>query len=323
MAEQGNIALARDAQTLLALMAGSGLPPYEQMTPEQAREVLGQFGPAMAFPKIELGSVEDVSISGDGGALMLRLYRPSTPLTSPAPALLYFHGGGWMLGNLDSHDDICRKFCAALGMPVIAVDYRLAPEHRFPAAVEDSFTAARWLFDNAAELGIDPTKIAVGGDSAGGNLAAVAAIASARKELPPFAYQLLFYPVTDVGGESGGYGRVSQGLPLTSATMRWFRDAYLSSPEDGQDWRASPLRAESLAGTAPAFVVTTHHDPLAEEGVAYARRLIDEGVTVTHLHYSHHLHGILSMGAMMRDAQAAIDSASAALLASLRDPSPA
>jgi acetyl esterase len=311
------IALASDAQALLTMMAESGLPPYEQMTPEQAREILAQAGPAMAFPKAEVGSVEDISADGPAGPLGLRLYKPARTAAQPSPALLYFHGGGWMLGNLESHDDICRRFCDLLDMPVLAVDYRLAPEHPFPAAVDDSLAAARWLFDHAETLGIDPRRIAVGGDSAGGNLAAVAALASARGQLPPFAYQLLFYPVTDVGEESAGYARVAEGVPLTGATMRWFREAYLADPAHGQDWRASPLRADTLAGTPPAFVITMHHDPLAEEGIAYARRLADDGVTVTHLHYSHHLHGILSMGAMMREAEGALRSASAALKAHL------
>jgi acetyl esterase len=306
------IALASDAQALLTMMAESGLPPYEQMTPEQAREILAQAGPAMAFPKVEVGSVEDIIAQGPAGPLTLRLYKPAHTATQPSPALLYFHGGGWMLGNLESHDDICRRFCDLLEMPVLAVDYRLAPEHP-----DDSLAAARWLFEHAEALGIDPRRIAVGGDSAGGNLAAVTALAAARGQLPAFAYQLLFYPVTDVGEESAGYARVAEGVPLTGATMRWFRQAYLSDPAHGRDWRASPLRADTLAGTPPAFVITMHHDPLAEEGIAYARRLADEGVTVTHIHYSHHLHGILSMGALMRDAEAALRSASATLKAHL------
>lgn len=311
------ISLASDAQTLLTMMAESGLPPYEKMTPDQAREILAQAGPAMAFPKVEIGAVEDVSIDGPGGPLGLRLYRPISAAESPSPALIYYHGGGWMLGNLDSHDDICRRFCHVLGMPVVAVDYRLAPEHPFPAAVDDALAAARWLFDSAKRLGIDPGRIAVAGDSAGGNLAAVAAIASARGELPAFAYQLLFYPVTDVGEESTGYTRIAEGVPLTGETMRWFSRAYIPDLAHAQDWRASPLRADTLAGAPPAFIITMHHDPLAEEGKAYALRLADEGVTVTHLHYSHHMHGILSMGAMMREAEAALQSASAALKAHL------
>ncbi|KRB78779.1 hypothetical protein ASE22_25125 [Sphingomonas sp. Root720] len=278
---------------------------------------MAQFA-AIAFPRMAVGSVEDLSISGADGILKLRLYTPPAKPSGLTPALIFLHGGGWMLGDLESHDDICRKFCVSLAMPVLAVDYRLAPEHRFPAAVEDVFTAVRWLSDNVERFDIDREKVAIGGDSAGGNLAAVAAIAAARGMLPALAYQILFYPVTDLGRESEGYARVTSGVPVAAPTMRWFRDAYLGSRQDGEDWRASPLRADDLAGVAPAFVMTVQHDPLAEESAAYVSRLMKAGVAVTHLHYSQHFHGIINMGAMIRDAEAAMASAVAALLAHFR-----
>lgn len=314
------IALDADSAAIVALLAASGLPAYEDMTVAQARATLAQFGPAMAFPKVDVASVEQIAIPGPGDApLELRVYRPVEG-GGAAPVLVYLHGGGWMLGNLDSHDDICRKFCAAAGIVVVAVDYRLAPEHIFPAAVDDVFAAIRWVVANSARIGADANRIVVGGDSAGGNLAAVAALAAAAGDLPPLVGQMLLYPVTDLAQESAAYTRVVAGVPLTAATMRWFKAAYLASPSDAADWRASPLGARSLRSTAPAFVATMYHDPLCDEGIAYARRLAEAGTVVTYLHYWQHIHGIASMGGLIRDAEGLIASACAWLDARFRPP---
>jgi acetyl esterase len=306
-------AIHDDDRALLASMAAAGSPPFEAMTPQDARAMAKQFVGAMAFPPSAVAQVEEVDLPGQRAG---RLYRPST--RSPLPALLYLHGGGWMTGDLDSHDDICRRLCHGIDCLVLAVDYRLAPEHPFPAAIDDCFAALRWLHNHADELGVDRDRIVVGGDSAGGSLAAVIAVAARDGLLPPVAYQMLLYPVTDLSTEHPSYDRTQNGLPLTSATMRWFKQAYLSGPSDAYDWRASPLLVPSLAGVAPAFVLTVHHDPLCDEGRAYAMRLVDADVHVTHVHFSQHIHGLVSMGAIIRDAAAAIDMAVAAVSAAVR-----
>lgn len=306
--------LSQDAQTVLRMRAEAGRPHMDQLTPGQAREQVASASAVAGFPRALIGDVRDIQIDGPGGPLGLRCYRPPVTSSSLGPALLFFHGGGWVTGSLDTHDDICRRLCLELGFPVIAVDYRLAPEHPFPAAVHDAFAAARWLFERASSLGIDATQVAVGGDSAGGNLAAVLAIAAARGELPAFSYQTLFYPITDVGAESPSYARVADGVPISARTMRWLRNAYLADA-DGLDWRASPLRAPTLAETAPAFVITAQHDPMADEGKMYVQRLVEAGVEVVHLHYSHQLHAFISMGGLMRDAAGALSSAAAAMRA--------
>lgn len=293
-----------DTAALLEAARAAGGPPYESMTVAEARQVSGDFTAVGAFPARDVGSVEDRTIGEAGFAI--RIYRPRRQAAAPTPGILFLHGGGWVVGSLNSHDSVCRRLCDALDWPVVAVDYRLAPEHVFPAAVDDALDALRWLHDEAATLGMDPDRIAVVGDSAGGNLAAVCALGGRDGIAPPVAFQALVYPVTDLGGESAGYDRVSEGLPVTGPTMRWFRDLYLARPEEGQDWRASPLRASSLAGLPPALVVTMEHDPLYEEGRDYAERLVDAGTEVTHVHYSHHMHGLISMGALIRDAEALI-----------------
>ncbi|MCP3730299.1 alpha/beta hydrolase [Sphingomonas sp. MG17] len=304
--------LAQKVRDMLQARSDAGVPDADQLTPEQLRAAIASAGPLTAIAPVDIGDIRDIEIEGPGGKLALRCYRSAQSSDGSAPALLFFHGGGWMTGGLDSHDGICRYLCRELGFPVIAVDYRLAPEHPFPAAIEDAFAAARWVFNTAAQLGIDPARIAVGGDSAGGNLAAVLGIAGARGDLPRFAYQMLFYPVTDLSSESAGYRRVADGVPISGRTLRWFWKAYLSDPADALDWRASPLLASSLAGTPPCFVVTAEHDPLAEEGADFARRLIEAEVEVTHLHYSHHLHAFLGMGGVLREAKATLVSAAAA-----------
>ena len=200
-----------------------------------------------------------------------------------------------MLGGLDSHDGICRRLANLAACRVVAVDYRLAPEHPFPAAVEDAVAALSWTAANAAALGVDPVRLAVGGDSAGGTLAAVLALMGRDASAPASVFQLLFYPAVDLAARSGSYARATGGLPLTGETMRHFVDRYVPDAARRLDWRASPLRATTLAGTPPALVVTVGHDPLADEGRAYATRLEAEGVRVAALHLADQVHGILTM----------------------------
>lgn len=307
-------ALHPDAEKLLELIRAAGRPPFETLSPAEARQAYSASRAVLQPPPDEVAEVRDVSIPGPAGPLTLRLYRGMGASDARAlPCLLYLHGGGWVLGDLESHDGVCRRLANLAGCRVIAVDYRLAPEHRFPAAVEDSAAALAWTAGHAAELGVDPARIAVGGDSAGGNLAAVLALMGRDGAAPASAFQLLLYPAVDLAAESGSYARITEGVPLTAATMRYFVEHY--APDAGQrgDWRASPLRAASLEGTPPALVLTVGHDPLADEGRAYAERLEAEGVRVAALHLSDHVHGLLTMGRVVGAGDPVLHYAAAAL----------
>jgi acetyl esterase len=219
---------------------------------------------------------------------------------------VYFHGGGWVIGDLETHDVLCRQITAAAGVSVIAVDYRLAPEHKFPAAVDDAWAATRWIAAHGAELGVDGGKLAVGGDSAGGNLAAVVALLARDAGGPPITAQVLIYPVTDLSAETQSYTDFAEGFALTRDSMRWFRAHYLTGPRDGDDWRASPLRARSHAGLPPALIVTAGFDPLRDEGAAYAMRLRDAGVMVDYVCFGGMIHGFAGMGKVLSSALRAV-----------------
>ncbi|RVT91528.1 alpha/beta hydrolase [Rhodovarius crocodyli] len=281
-------ALDAGCRRVLDLIRESGRPPLESLSPQAARAASAASRPLLQPDPPEVMEVRDLA-----GPVPMRLYRAGPGIR---PCLLYLHGGGWVIGDLDSHDQLCRHMALLLDAVVVAVDYRLAPEHVFPAAVEDAALALRWVWEQAEALGIDATRLAVGGDSAGGNLAAVLCLMAREGGLPMPGYQLLLYPVTDLAAESAAYARHSQGYPLTAATMRWFIGHYTPEIEMRHDWRASPLRAQTLSGLPPAFVMTAGHDPLADEGIAYAQRLEDEGVSVIHLHVSDQMHACLTMG---------------------------
>lgn len=300
-----------DALALLALIRAANRPAFQDLVPVEARAAYAAGRAALQPPPDAVAEVTDLDIPGPGGPLPLRLYR-GAGVDGVLPCLLYLHGGGWVVGDLDSHDGVCRRLANLAGCRVIAVDYRLAPEHPFPAAVLDAAAALVWVAAHAATLGIDPARIAVGGDSAGGTLAAVLALMGRDGTVPAPSFQLLLYPATDLAMDTGSYARVTDGVPLTAATMRYFADHYAPAAFRA-DWRASPARAASLAGTAPAFVLTAGHDPLADEGVAYARRLEAEGVRVTALHLSDQLHGLVTMGRLIGAAEIALQTAALAL----------
>jgi acetyl esterase len=303
-----------DAETLLGMMRAAGRPPMETLSPDEAREAF-KAGRAVTQPDPQdVAEVRDLSCPGPHGAIPLRTYRPiGTSAHEVLPALVYYHGGGWLLGDLDSHDVACRHYANAVRCRVVSVDYRMAPEYKFPAAVDDCAAATGWVIAQSEALGIDRRRVAVGGDSAGGNLAAVMALMARDGDLPPLAFQLLVYPATDMGMTHESYQRVTEGVPLTAKTMDWFIDHYLHGPNDRRDWRASPLRAADLSGTAPALVLTASYDPLCDEGVAYAERLEREGVRVMHLHFSDQLHGFVGQGRIIRAGAMALDMMSAAL----------
>lgn len=290
-----------DAQRVLDMIRASGRPPLDTLSPEEGRAVFSAGRAILQPDPVEVGAVRDLAAPGPAGPVPLRLYRPlGSEEWQVLPVLINFHGGGWVLGDLDSHDGVCRRLANDSGGCVISVDYRLAPEHKFPAAVADSAAATRWIIEQADQLGIDPRRVAVGGDSAGGNLAAVMALMARDGYLPAVHHQVLIYPATDMAMVSRSANAFPSGYPLTSGAMRWFIDHYLRSAEDANDWRASPLRAVSLAGVAPAFVITCNHDPLADEGAAYAARLVQEGVRTTHLNVADQMHGFLTMGRIVR-----------------------
>lgn len=283
-----------DAERLLQLKRAAGYPPFEALTPVQARQAYLASSPALQSPGGEVAQVKDQLIDGPGGPLALRIYRgAASDDRRPQPAVLYLHGGGWVIGNLETHDGLCRKIARRAGLAVMAVDYRLAPEHPFPAALEDAACALKWIHAHAADHGIDPQALAVAGDSAGGNLAAALALMARDGTTPAVAAQALVYPAVDLVADSQAYQRASAEGVLSAQTMRWFIDQYTPQPEQRRDWRASPLRARHLAGVAPALVLTVAHDPLCDEGRAYAQRLDTEGVRVTALHLNDQFHGLL------------------------------
>ncbi len=305
-----------DPQVTAMIEAGrkAGARPFEQLTPQQARTAYAA-GWNVVQPAIaDVASVRDLTIQGEGGDLTLRVYRGiGASDAERLPCMVFLHGGGWVIGNLDSHDRLCRILANRARICVVAVDYRLAPEHRFPAALVDSTTALQWVADNTDALSIAPGRIAVGGDSAGGNLAAVLALMGRDGTAPPTMYQALLYPVVDLTAQCASYGRVTSGVPLTAATMHWFIDHYMPDAANRRDWRASPLLAKSLAGTPPALVMTLTHDPLCDEGREYARRLEADDVRVTVLHLSDHMHGMLMHGKLVQASNLMLDFVCAAI----------
>lgn len=304
------------AQRVLDLMREVGRPPMQSLSPQEARAVFTGSRAVLQPEPAPVAEVEDLSCPGPAGEIRLRHYRGQGSTSEAVlPCLLFFHGGGWVVGDLDSHDQLCRSLANHTGASIIAVDYRLAPEHRFPAAVEDAAAALRFVRREAERLRIDPARTAVGGDSAGGNLATVLCLMGQEGEVPAPGFQMLLYPVTDLGANTASYGRFTEGYPLTAATMHWFIGHYLASPEQRQDWRASPLRAPSLSGLPPTFLATVGHDPLADEGIAYAQRLDREGVHVTHLHMANQMHAYLTMGRFIAAAEVTVRQAAAALRA--------
>ena len=297
------------AQTLLALSEQLGLPPFESGTPQQARD-------ARAARRV--GATEDVHEIRDldAGGVRCRLYRPNAAVG--LGLLVYLHGGGWLLGDLDSHDNVCRTLANRSGHAVLSVDYRLAPEHPFPAPLGDAIQATRWAHAHATTLGCDPGRLAIGGDSAGANLAAVVANIAPV----PLRFQMLIYPVTDCRRVSPSYIENATGYLLTAAGMGWFIDHYLSggqgSPEDP---RVSPLLADdvTLRAAPRTLVITAEFDPLRDEGDQYAQRLADLGVATTHVRFSGMFHGFFSMPEFVDDAQAAQALAAQALTSALAD----
>ena len=287
-------------------------PKAWELPPVMARQSFAAMMHLIGPKDVAVGRIENFTIPGSAGGIRARAYAPIAAV-GPQPALIYFHGGGFVVGGLESHDGICRLLTAEGGFKVIAVDYRLAPEHAFPAAVDDAWAATTWAAEHTDELGGRPDALAVGGDSAGGNLAAVCAL-KARDIGLPLALQLLVYPVTDADLDTSTYREFADGYFLTAYSMKWFWDHYLPEGDRFQP-DASPLRADDVSGTAPALVITAEFDPLRDEGEAYARRLEEAGVPVTLSRYDGMIHGFYRMPAVIDRANDALAESSAALRA--------
>ncbi|MBA2963653.1 MULTISPECIES: alpha/beta hydrolase [Ramlibacter] len=306
------------AQALLRLIESRNIPPTHTLTPQQAREFY-RVRRAVTQPEPpDVADVRELQASGPAGAIPLRLYRPAGSRAGDVvPVLVYFHGGGWVIGDLDTHDVLCRTLANGAGCAVVAVDYRLGPESRFPAAMHDCVAATQWVVANAAALQVDPTRLAVGGDSAGGNLATVVALAARDGGGPAIRYQLLIYPATDQRTDYPSRTRNGKGYLLEQETVAYYHDLYIDDPRHDQDWRASPILHPDLAGLPPALVLVAGYDPLRDEGVAYAQKLDEAGNRATLVSFERQIHGFITMGKVIDEANAAVRLCAAELRAAL------
>ena len=294
------VSLDPDAAAVLNAFREAGRPPYETLSPAEARQMY-LAGRVVTNPEPPaIASAEPLVIPGPDGSIPARIYKPLKlrEANGLSPCLVFFHGGGWVIGNLDSHDVVCRTLADEGQLIVISVDYRLSPEHRFPAAVEDAIASTKWIFSNAKSLSIDASQLFVGGDSAGGNLAAVVAI-NARTEGPKLAGQVLIYPATDFSMSHPSHSEPETSALLTHSVIRWFRDHYLNGADGIVDWRASPARVQNLSGLPSAFVLTAGADPLRDEGDEFAVRLGNAGVPVVYRTYPGQFHGFLTRGKLL------------------------
>lgn len=300
------------AREFLDRLAAANLPPLNQQPVEQARAQMTLSTRFLGRPP-QVARVRDLRIPGPGGELAMRAITPEGVGSDPLPVVAYYHGGGWVAGDLESHESVCRALANASGAIVVSVGYRLAPENPFPAASEDAYVAAAWLANNAAEIGGDPARLAVCGDSAGGNLAAVVALMARDRGGPALALQVLAYPITDFNLETESYRLFAEGFHLTRDDMAWYWEQYVPNAEDRTKPYASPMRAKDLSGLPPALVITAGHDVLRDEGESYARKLRDAGVDVKLSRYEGMIHGFLRRYHAFDQGRAAVDEIAAAL----------
>ncbi len=301
-----------EAKMLLEQMT-TVVRPFDELSVVEARAAIATLS-AAAGEGEAVARVENRTVPGPRGEIPIRVYTPEG--RAPFPVLVYFHGGGWVIGNLETHDGVCRHLANAAGAVVVSVDYRLAPEHPFPASGEDAYAATRWVAANAAVIGGDAKRIAVGGDSAGGNLAAVVSLMARDRGGPPLVFQLLAYPVTDTpSANTASYRENAEGYFLTAKMMHWFWNHYCGKNPDLSDPYLCPLRARDLKRLPPALVITAEFDPLRDEGEAYAARLREAGIPATSKRYPGMIHGFFGMGALLTQARAATKEAASALRA--------
>lgn len=304
-------------KAFLDQVAAAGGPKTWEMQPGEAREAFAGLL-QLAGPKdIPIGKVVNIAIPAEHGEIAARSYAPVAASSEPLPTLVYFHGGGWVIGSVETHDGLCRMIANGSGCRVISVDYRLAPENKFPGPVEDAMTAVIWIEKNAAQLGVDANRLAVGGDSAGGNLAAVVAQIAKAKGGPKIAFQMLLFPVTQIGDETRSLREYAEGYLLERKTLEWFYAHYLPADADKKDPRISPLYAEDVSGLPPAYVMLGGFDPLHDEGLAYAEKLRAANVSVTVADYPDMVHVFIYLQAVLPQAAEALNAAAKALKAAL------
>ena len=298
------MSLDPQVEKILAEAAALGLPAYQDLSPIEARKQMLDVAPPVE-PLLAVNRVEDRSIPGPGSEIPLRLYYPEG--NPPFATFLFFHGGGWVIGNLDTHHGLCHALAKTSGSLVVSVDYRLAPENPYPAAVEDAYAATEWVAENSAVIQADPEKLAVGGDSAGGHLATVVSMMARDRKGPRIDLQILIYPITDCNFNTPSYLENKEGYMLTRDLMKWFWGHFLNDENQSNEPYASPLRAENLSNLPPALIITAEYDPLRDEGQAYGKRLQDAGVKVMLSHYPGMIHAFIRMTARLDMANQALD----------------
>ena len=295
------------ARAVLQRIARSNTPPYAQLGVAAARELYRATRITLGPQQSEEARIADFVAESSASTIPVRVYRPAAAADDDVlPGVVYFHGGGWVLGDLSTHDEVCRALTNLAGCAIVSVDYRLAPEHKFPAAVDDAIEATQWVVRMASTLNIDRARIAVAGDSAGATLAAVVAIALRDTGGPSLAMQVLIYPSTDMAEATASHEEYAKGYGLTRDNILWFRDAYLANEEDAQDWRASPLRTADLSRLPQTYIITAGFDPLRDEGRLYADRLHQAGVDVTYECFDGMIHGFIIMGGVIAAARHAL-----------------
>ncbi|MCG8490381.1 MAG: alpha/beta hydrolase [Sneathiellales bacterium] len=292
------------AQFLCAIVDKQTVP-LEEETIENAREQIENLSGLLSGSDVPVGSVEDFSIPGNVTDIPVRLYKAENS-SDPVPVLVFYHGGGFIRGSINSHDGLCRRLVKYGEFAVLSVDYRLAPEHPFPAAVDDAYAALKWVQQSGASKGLDQQRVAVGGDSSGGNLAAVACQDARRQNTSLPAFQLLLYPTTDANFTARSHQLFANGFFLTEERMHWYRDQYLQSPDLRNDVRASPGLENDLSGLSPALIITAGFDPLRDEAEEYAQRLKDAGVPMGIIRHESMIHGFMSLTGLLEDAENAI-----------------
>ncbi|MDR5805211.1 alpha/beta hydrolase [Caballeronia sp. LZ001] len=303
---------------VLQMIARARRTPYHTLTPQEARAAYAMSAPILDVAPLPMARVEDLPVPmRDGGSIRVRAYYPIEPnWAEPLGALMYLHGGGFTVGSIETHDALCRKFAHDVCCAVVSVDYRLAPEHKFPVAVNDAFDALQWLAREASTLGIDPARIAIGGDSAGGTLATVCSVL-ARDAGIALQLQMLIYPGTSAWQRSESHARLAEGYLLSAETIQWFFEQYVRDERDRDDWRFAPLDAAGgqpdYRGVAPMWIAAADHDPLYDEDVAYAEKLSAQGVSVELMRYEGMIHEFFKMGGFVRDVARAHADAVAAL----------
>jgi len=307
-----DITMPLDPQVIKVLEEAEslGLPAYQDLSPDEARKKMLDLAPPVD-PLLAVNRVEDRIIPGADGEIPIRLYYPAGD--APLPTLVYFHGGGWVIGDLDTHHGFCHALAKTSGCLVVAVDYRLAPEHRYPAAVEDAYAATKWVAENAALIQADPDRFAVCGDSAGGHLAAVVAFMARDLEGPRIDLQILIYPITDCSFDTPSYDENKDGYMLTRDLMKWFWNHFIENEDQANDPYVSPLRAENLSDLPPALIITAEYDPLRDEGESYGKRLQQAGVNVTMSRYPGVIHAFIRMTARLDKAKEALAEVAGAL----------